>query len=152
MCKLRLYRGISNVTQLENILKNQTAGGWKKNDSLVWQDFNGELDSYVKCQKGTDGEVLPCIVEIDDTDDQKRCIVEYTFSAKKAKQFGKVGVICIEIENKYAETPNKNDVEFGIFCLSTAPVDIVHFEFCEKFYCHPKYNELKEKVTSLKSV
>lgn len=145
MSKWKIFRGISNIAQLENILKNKTAGGWGVKKDSTWENSKSTLD-LIKIQKGTDAERISKVVDIDDTQIHERQIVEYTFDSNVAKGFGLVGVICVNIDSKYSEEIDTKDTEKSIFCLSTAPVEIVSFKFNENFAEHEKYNKLKDKV------
>ena len=120
-----LFRGISNVCQLVNILNRQTAGGWEKKDISFNEIKN--VKTYME-QRGTKGEGLPRIVCIDDTTQPERCIIEYTKSWKVAAQFScsGIGFIGIKIEDKYVEEEGENlGPEEGLFCVSSAPIEIL---------------------------
>ena len=154
-----LYRGISNVCQLSNILNRQTAGGWEQND-ISFEDYlnkNPDIPKSIIHQSGSEAERLPLIVCIDDTKDTQRSVIEYTTDESVAAGFGLIGYICIEIDDKYVEKeeykesegPEKEKPvvpktktpigsERSIYCLSSAPIVILGIYIYSDFKaeCH----------------
>ena len=158
MAVIVLYRGVSNIFEAERILVNHTAGGQTTFDAgrtgvklkdpsrtAPGQTLFANLDpasvrSYIREQRGTEGERLPIIVEKADS----RPLVEYTTDHTVAKRFGLLGMISIRVDDSYAEPRISSSPESGVFCLANAPVQALHFQLCPS-----KRPEAEEKLKAL---
>lgn len=147
--KLTLYRGLSNIYQVKQIIKELTAGGYScnscnncvcikyckskgnipKSNPPIFQTVEGLYKEVFNSFKGNqvgNGESLFKVVNIRD---DKRYLVEYTTSFNIAKQYGHIGAIQIKIDENYTDAYLKNPgTEQSYFCLSCAPIEI------EKYY------------------
>ena len=122
-----LYRGISNVRQMINILNNWTAGGWKEDIGRTFNQVIYEipnLEEIMVNQVGTGGEIFPKIVCYDDSPTIERSVIEYTMNRELAYGHGLVGLVTINIHPCYVY--NNITTEKGVFCVSSAPVEIVN--------------------------
>ena len=129
-----LYRGISNVRQMINILNNWTAGGWRPSTINSFTDIKTkQIVDIMNNQVGTTAERYPRIVCIDDSILTERSVIEYTIYPNIANQFGLLGVITIEIEDRFVDTVFSK--EGGVFCVSSAPVIITNVTLKEKNVC-----------------
>ncbi|MBO4397723.1 MAG: hypothetical protein J5805_04215 [Bacteroidaceae bacterium] len=109
-----------------NILNNQTAGGWKKDIERTFNQVKDEiqnLEEIMVNQVGTGGERFPQIVCYDDSKIAERSVIEYTWDKLFANGLGLVGLITISIDPCYVN--DKVSSEKGVFCVSSAPVEIV---------------------------
>lgn len=145
MCKIdgekviTLYRGLSNIYQLEKILEYKTAGGLKSGLSCsscrILSGCNSTIEelSFLnldECkfkeatkQSGTKGECMPRVVYIKDN---SRFVTEYTCCESIAKQFGIFAYIKIQIKAKYTEAIKgyiPKPSEYGIYCMSCGPYE-----------------------------
>ena len=150
-----LFRGISNVCQLVNILNRQTAGGWEQ-EKISFKELlerNPEIKQYMSHQTGSGGEGYPRIVCIDDTMQDNRCVIEYTDNWRVAARFsvGGIGFIGIKIEDKYVEDREIVGSEHGIYCVSSAPIEICGICIFEDFQdkCPILGKELLEKYKTI---
>ena len=121
-----LYRGISNVIQMIDILDNRTAGGCPKNPTrtmALLRTFNPDINNVMVKQVGTDGEGFPRIVCDDSKKTQNDSVIEYTLCKTIAEGHGLLGVITIEIDKLFVD--DNVSSEKGIFCVSSAPIRII---------------------------
>ncbi len=113
---MRLYRGVRNDVEMNNILTNGSAGGRPVNAAAAKPTVD-----QTKAQKGTSGECYPLtkgqVITIPE-------FVEYTTDINIAKQFGvhRGGVVQIEIEDRYVLVLAHDPLESGCFIRSEAPV------------------------------
>lgn len=137
-----LYRGVCNIYEALNILKNHTAGGQTNFDVgdsgielLEGADVSqgqtrfDQLDAKacICSQRGTCGERYPRIVNIK----QLRPLIEYTYDKSVAIGFGLLGVITISIDDIFIE-PSPAGREMGAFCVSNANLHGFRFELSRK--------------------
>ena len=143
---ITLYRGISNIRQLINILNNRTAGGWRSNSKLTFKELSEKIDvkKLITNQKSPNRECAFQIVCINDTDIYDRVIIEYTHCPSKAESFAALAFIEIEIDEKYAEIEHTNDSEWGRFCISSAPI-VIKSIYINSIY-KEKCEELKKAI------
>lgn len=134
---MRLYRGISNVRQMINILNNWTAGGREASTLHSFDEFissDSAIEKLIVKQVGPDAEKVWGIVCIDDSILTERSVIEYTECPDIAKRFGLLGVVSIEIEDRFVD--KKISSEGGRFCLSSAPVIITDVTLKQNITCH----------------
>lgn len=136
---ITLYRGLSNIYQLEKILEYKTAGGLKSGlscsscgilsgcnstiEELSFLDLDINKFEKAKMQSGTEGERMPRVVYIEDN---SRFVTEYTCCESIAKHFGIFAYIKIQIKAKYTEAIRgyiPKPREYGIYCMSCGPYE-----------------------------
>lgn len=147
MCKVKLYRGVCNIYEVDQILTNGTIGGQttfedtinpsgkkvelkteesnKRGETKFSSLIESSVGVYKRYQGGTGGENLPRIVNITSL----RPLIEYTTDQSVATRFGLLGVITVIVDTIFLEPVKPLGPEYGVFCVSNGILDKVSFQF-----------------------
>lgn len=174
MCKMNgeefvtLYRGLSNIYQLREILKYETAGGYQgmKLNCQSCESLLGCISckwpvSYVDIknkktliskQTGTHAENTLKVVNIVDN---SRYLIEYTKCrsiAQRYASFAYIEVCTFKRCTQLSLSNYKSNSEQGVYCESCAPIGNVFVYWIENVVSNKVFRKLLDKNQCLKYI